>query len=158
MTSNLDNVRYFYSNNPNDTRGNLFNKYFQSDDINMNLSDIMLAQNYDKYENKGYGYNDIHLEFTDFIINTALHHRQIELYNPILPSFPKLDIKNKNNITDIKYKSTQLVIFTKETPLSDYFNNIDYINIYIFELIYKLLLGLYITVGSYDLNTIVTYK
>lgn len=88
-----DNSHYFYSPRDADTRGNVFTKLFIDPTIgNTNFSineatpdsiknselayNIIIAKLYANKPN-GINDNDIHPEFTDFIIETALYHRKI---------------------------------------------------------------------------------
>lgn len=87
-----DNSHYFYSPRDDDTRGNVFTKLFidkalmgmainqgQSDDIALSSPEaynFMIAKYYDT-KKSDMADNDIHYEFTDFIIETALYHRKV---------------------------------------------------------------------------------
>lgn len=100
-----EDLKWLVTSDSSDLRGNLFGKAFFENNgassVNENAADIlgkqafdfMKAQNYTNFNASiGQSYNDVHQEFTDFIVNTALFHRMID--TPTGVSKPMEDIRN----------------------------------------------------------------
>jgi len=79
-------IELFFSSFTNEKRSDLFVKAnhphgdysVSASPSSEELQSIMLASNMINYDSSTQGVNDIAAEFTDFIINTALHHRELD--------------------------------------------------------------------------------
>ena len=79
-------INLFFSNDQNEKRSELFVKANHpqgdfsvgADPTSDDLQSIMLASNMINFDETRQNKNDIAAEFTDFIINTALHHRNLD--------------------------------------------------------------------------------
>jgi len=78
-----DDRKWAFTTNPNDIRANLFTraqeksygKQLTKDEL---IFQIMCADNYEEASKRGEQYNDVHHEFTDFIIESAYFHRLLD--------------------------------------------------------------------------------
>lgn len=81
MTGKLEDFNQFFNG---DVRGGfLVNLLYGNDYASPNkntdaLRELMKAENYTNYDSKTQKPNDVHQEFTDLVINTALYHRVVD--------------------------------------------------------------------------------
>jgi hypothetical protein len=102
----MNNIKYFF----NSDIGVVYYKIFMSEFNNENIKNyVMYSDNFNNKNDK-MKKNDIHFQFTNFIINTALYHRKID------KSLESNDeVKNLRNNLEIKIKK----IFNNKTKKYD---------------------------------------
>ncbi|CAH6421678.1 Hypothetical protein KVN_LOCUS408 [uncultured virus] len=89
--NDVNNDRKWLFTSENDLRGNLFSKLAFDSAFNSKneasplsnagdlLYDLMRSQHYEKKDpSLDIRHNDVHYEFTDFIVNTALYHKELD--------------------------------------------------------------------------------
>jgi hypothetical protein len=139
----MNNIKYFFYSDI----GIIYYKIFMNQYCNKNVRNYVM--HCDNYINKikEMDSNDIHYEFVDFIINTALYHKKID--NTVESTNIFKEIRNKiNNFYNSIYKFT-----TEDTKIEEVINNFNYDNIKsINEIIFLNLIYLIILIKKDTIN------
>ena len=101
LSGKYDDIKWAFTTNPEDHRGVLFMKYIDELGGRTELKEgdsilgIMRVENYENKPEESYGTN-VHNEFTDFIVDTALFHKEIDDKNNTVKNNNKVQIFFEN--------------------------------------------------------------